>query len=73
MYNQANRFHSRVSKPPPVATESHLKRAAMVAKKVEARLEALSIEWLLEKFKDLPPKAKKDFLQRAQRLAENGE
>ena len=27
-------------------------------------------EWLLEKFKELPPKAKKDFLQRAQKLGD---
>jgi hypothetical protein len=68
--DEANRFHSRVSKPPPVVTEAHLKRAAIIARKVEVRLEALSVEWLLEKFKELPPKAKKDFLQRAQRLGD---
>jgi len=68
--DEANRFHNRVSKPPPVVTEAHLKRAAIIAKKVEARLETLSVEWLLEKFKELPPKAKKDFLQRAQKLGD---
>ncbi len=69
--DEANRFHSRVSKPPPAATESHLKRATIIARKVEGRLDALSVEWLLEKFKELPPKAKKDFLQRAQKLGDN--
>ena len=68
--DEANRFHSRVSKPPPAVTESHLKRAAIIARKVEARLDTLSVEWLLEKFKELPPKAKKDFLQRAQKLGD---
>jgi hypothetical protein len=33
-------------------------------------LDTLSVEWLLEKFKELPPKAKKDFLQRAQKLGD---
>lgn len=70
--DQANRFHTRVSKPPPIVTEPHLKRAAIIARKVETRLEVLSIEWLLEKFKELPLKAKKDFLQRAQKLGDNG-
>jgi len=71
--DEANRFHNRVSKPPPVVTEAHLKRATIIAKKVETRLDTLSVEWLLEKFKELPPKAKKDFLQRAQKLGDNGE
>ncbi|MBU3932524.1 MAG: hypothetical protein KKF01_08805, partial [Proteobacteria bacterium] len=67
---EANRFHSRVSNPPPVVTEPHLKRAAVVAKKVEARLVALNVEWLLEKFKELPTKGKKDFLLRVQKLGD---
>jgi len=66
--DEANRFYNRVSTPPPVLTDSHLKRAAVVDRKVQARLDALSVEWLLEKFKELPAKAKKDFLERAHNL-----
>jgi hypothetical protein len=51
-----------------VATEPHLKRAAVFSKKVQARLNDLSVEWLIEKFKELPPKARREFIQRAQRL-----
>ena len=69
---EANRFHSRVSNLPSVVTEPHLKRAAAVAKKVEARLVALNVEWLIEKFKELPPKAKNDFLQRIGQLGDGG-
>jgi hypothetical protein len=43
-------------------------RLAVVDRKVQARLDALSVEWLIEKFKELPAKAKKDFLQRIQKL-----
>jgi len=67
----ANRVYSRVIRPSPLVTEAHLKRAAIISRKVEARLEALSVDWLLEKFKELPPKAKKDFLQRAQQLGDS--
>lgn len=65
---EANRLHGRATNPPPVVTEPHAKRAAVVAKKVEARLIALDIEWLVEKFKELPAKAKKDFMKRVQKL-----
>jgi len=68
--NEADRFYSRVIKPPPAVTEPHLKRAAVVARKIEARLETLKVEWLLEKFKELPPKIRKDFLRQAQTLVE---
>jgi hypothetical protein len=71
--DEANRLYGRVSKPSPVVTEAHLKRAAIISRKVEARLEALSVDWLLEKFKELPPKAKRDFLQRAQQLGDRVE
>lgn len=71
--DEANRFHNRVRTPPPLVTDPHLTRAAVVVRKVRARLDALSVEWLLEKFKELPPKAKKDFLQRAQELGAKGD
>ncbi|RPH52311.1 MAG: hypothetical protein EHM85_03425 [Desulfobacteraceae bacterium] len=66
--DEANRFHNRILTPPPVVTDPHLQRTAVVVRKVRARLDALNVEWLLEKFKELPPKAKKDFMQRAQKL-----
>lgn len=67
--DEANRFYNRASTPPPVVTDSHLMRLAVVDRKVQARLDALSVEWLIEKFKELPAKAKKDFLQRIQKLS----
>jgi hypothetical protein len=33
------------------------------AKKVIGRLDALKIDWLVEKFKELPPPLRKKFLQ----------
>jgi hypothetical protein len=65
---EANRFHNRVSTPPPTVMDAHLKRADAVLRKVEARLDILSVEWLLEKFRELPPKAKKEFLERVQEV-----
>ena len=67
--DEANRFYNRLSNPAPVLTDPHLKRLAVVDRKVQARLDALSVDWLIEKFKELPAKAKKDFLSRIQNLS----
>jgi hypothetical protein len=66
--DEANRLHARATKLPAVITEPHAKRAAVVVKKLEARLEYLTIDWLVEKFKELPLKARGEFLHRVQEL-----
>ena len=62
--NEANRLHTRLSTPPAVLAESHAKRLEAIDKKVTARLGVLSVEWLVEKFKELPAKGRKEFLSR---------
>ncbi|MFC1461735.1 hypothetical protein ACFLQR_04375, partial [Verrucomicrobiota bacterium] len=69
--NEANRLHSRVNNSPPFLTGPHLKRGTVMAKKLEARLDALSVEWLIEKFKELAPKSRKEFLKRVQQIVED--
>ncbi|MBU4270782.1 MAG: hypothetical protein KKA28_02795 [Planctomycetes bacterium] len=59
----ANRLHVRASAPPSVLTEPHAKRLEKVLKEVETRLDALKIDWLVEKFKELPVPLRKKFLQ----------
>ncbi len=61
----ANRLHVRATSPPAVLTEPHAKRLAKVLKEVETRLDALKIDWLVEKFKELSPPLRKKFLQLA--------
>lgn len=60
---EANRLHTRISNPPSILTEPHAKRLEVAAKKVVARLDVLKIDWLVEKFKELPPSLRKKFLQ----------
>lgn len=69
--DEANRLYNRLSTPPPVLTDSHIKRVGVVVSQIQARLEALSVEWLIEKFKELPAKAKKDFLAQLQKLSKD--
>ena len=59
----ANKCDVRASAPPAVLTEPHTKRLNKVRKNLENRLEALKIDWLIEKFKELPPPSRKKFLQ----------
>jgi hypothetical protein len=67
---EANRLHSRLSNPPAVLTEADAKRLGPITKKVTARLEQLSVEWLIERYRELPPKVKKEFLRRVQQISD---
>lgn len=60
---EANRLHARMNNAPAILTEPHIKRLEFAAKKVTVRLDALKIDWLVEKFKELPPPLRKKFLQ----------
>ena len=65
---EANQFHTRADSPPPTLTEPHAKRLKKVVKDIEARLAELTVEWLVEKFRELPSPAKKKFLQQVAEL-----
>jgi len=59
----ANRLHTRASAAPAGLTDSHSNRLEKVRKKIESRLDALKIDWLVEKFRELSPPLRKQFLQ----------
>jgi hypothetical protein len=60
--SDATRLHARVSAPPPILTEPHEKRLKKIRKAVEARLDDVKLEWLVERYKELPPRLRKTFL-----------
>jgi len=60
---EANRLHGRASNPPPLLTESHEQRLLKAVKQIETRLESLKIDWLVEKFKELPAQTQKKFIK----------
>jgi len=60
---EANRLHSKASNPPAILTDEHAIRLSMVVNSIEARLESLALEWLIEKFKELPEASQKKFLE----------
>ena len=67
---EANQLHLRLSSPPAVLTEADAKRLGAIVRKVTARLDALSVEWLIERYRELPLKVKKEFLRRVQQIAD---
>jgi hypothetical protein len=58
----ANRLHARASSPPAILTEKHEKRLSVVTKDIEGRLDQLKVDWLVEKFKELPLDMQKIFI-----------
>lgn len=61
--SDANRLHIRGSEPPAVLTDLHAKRLKRTLHSIETRFDALKIEWLVEKFKELSPTLCKKFLE----------
>ena len=61
--NEADRLHRKTTHPPAILTEQHNKRLEKLVRTVEARLESLALEWLLERFRELPVISKRKFLE----------
>lgn len=66
----ASRLHERASRPPAYLTLGQSKLCSAVVRKLETHLSALTVEWLLERFKELPMPTKKAFLTAASKLVE---
>ena len=60
--SEANSLHEKAATPPPYVTDEHRERAMMVRRQIEEQLEVLKVEWLVEKFKELPESARGRFL-----------
>lgn len=61
--SDANRIHSDASNPPAVLTDKHAKRLSEIMNKVECRLNQLKVDWLVEKFQELPADMREEFIK----------
>jgi hypothetical protein len=59
----ANRLHVRASAPPAVLTDPDTERLGKILTAIETRLDALKIDWLVERYKELSSPLQKQFLQ----------
>ena len=60
---QANQFMDELMKPPTFLTDNHKKKLAEIREKIDNHLNNLSVEWLVEKFKELSKDRKQEFLE----------
>lgn len=66
--SETSQFHSKLNKLPPFITAQHLEEVKQITHQVEEHLNKLALEWLIEKFKELPDSSKKRFIQIAKNL-----
>ena len=59
----ANQLLSRAGTPPPLLTESDSKKLVSLIKKIESRLDVLKLDWLVEKYRELPKQTQEEFLK----------
>lgn len=64
----ANRLYERANDPPPLITEAHSKRLSKTQLAIKKRLESLKLDWLIERFSELPSETQKKFLKIASDL-----
>ncbi len=62
--SDANRLHGRASTPPSYITKQDDVRRSTCVQSIEKRLNALKVDWLVEKFKELPEGMQSLFLER---------
>ena len=59
---EASTLHNKIQRPPACLTKPHSVRTNKVNKKIENHLNSMAIDWLVDKFKELPEASKKKFL-----------
>lgn len=68
--SEANRLYEKASTPPPFVAEEHRQKALAVLEEIEEQLEVVKVQWLVEKFKELPEDTKLRFLEIVDSLVE---
>jgi len=64
----ANRLYTKANNPPPYITEHDMKDLKKMISQIEEHLNKLAVEWLIEKFQELPISSKEEFLKIANKL-----
>jgi hypothetical protein len=62
--SDANRLHGRATTPPSYLTEKDAARRSTCVQNIETRLNALKVDWLVEKFGELSDDAQRLFVKR---------
>jgi hypothetical protein len=62
---EANRLYDRASNPPALLKDEDAVHLLGLKQRIEDRLKSLALDWLIEKFVDLPIDSKRKFIQMA--------
>jgi len=65
----ANRLLEKLRAAPPTLSATQAKQIASLSRAIERHLTSRELEWLLERFRQLPPASQKKFLDAVARLA----
>jgi hypothetical protein len=66
----ANHLYTKTNNPPPYITEHDMKDLSKMIGQIEEHLNKLAVEWLIEKYRELPHAAKTKFLKTAKQIFE---
>jgi len=66
----ANRLLEKLRAAPPTLSATHEKQVGSLARAIERHLAGREMEWLLERFRQLPARSQKRFLDAARKLLE---
>ncbi|MCK4432148.1 MAG: hypothetical protein KAW19_12715, partial [Candidatus Aminicenantes bacterium] len=66
----ANHLYTKANNPPPYITERDMKDLNKMISQIEEHLNKLAVEWLIEKYRELPYTAKTNFLKAAKQILE---
>ncbi|NCD34548.1 MAG: hypothetical protein EOL87_14180 [Spartobacteria bacterium] len=69
--SEANRLHGRATTPPSYLTNKDSVRRAACVQNIENRLNALKVDWLIEKFRELPEDLQIAFLEQVKEREKN--
>lgn len=67
---EANHLMYRVNNPPPIISEEHSLLLPPIQISIEAHLEKLKLDWLLEKFRELDKQTRRNFLKIANSISD---
>jgi len=68
---EGNQLYNRAANVPPYLTEEHVEQLTTISMTLENHLNNLSIEWLIEKFRELPKNRQHELLDRLSNLSGN--
>jgi hypothetical protein len=66
---EVNGLYNRISNSPPYLSSSQIEKNVVLLSRVEIRLKQINVQWMVEKYKELDPVSREEFLEQINTLA----